>query len=73
VQEPEQEWCADQGGDHADWHANGASDGVGEEQEERPTDRREWQHGAWVGADGEAGKVRHHEAHEPDETGEGDS
>jgi hypothetical protein len=31
VQEPEQEWCADQGGDHADWHANGAGNGVGEE------------------------------------------
>ena len=71
MQKPEQERCTDQCGDHADWHANGAGNGVGEEQKERSADRGEWQHGAWVGTNGEAGKVRHHEANEPDQTGEG--
>jgi hypothetical protein len=71
VQQPEQERRADQGGDHADWHANGAGNGIGKEQEERAADCGEWQHGAWVGANGKTGKVRHHETNEPDETGEG--
>jgi hypothetical protein len=71
VQEPEQEWRADQGGDHANGDADGAGNGIGKEQEERAADCGEWQHGAWVGADGEAGKVRHHETNEADETGEG--
>jgi hypothetical protein len=72
VQEPEKERCADQGGDHANGNTNRARDRIGEQQEERAADRREWQHGAWVGADGEACKVRHNEANEADQAGQGD-
>jgi hypothetical protein len=71
MQEPEEERCADQGGDHADGNSNRAGARIGEEQEECSADRRKGQHGARVRANGEAGKVRHHEADEPNETGEG--
>jgi hypothetical protein len=71
VQQPEQERCADQGGDYAHRDADGAGNGIGKEQEERSADCGEWQHGAWVGANGKTGKVRHHETNEPDEAGEG--
>jgi hypothetical protein len=71
MQQPEQERCADQGGDHANGNANRAGDGVGEQKEERAADRREGQHGARVGANGEPCQVRHNEANEPDETREG--
>ena len=71
MQQPEEERRADQGGDHTNGDADGASNGIGEEQEERAADRGEWEHGAWVGADSETGKVRHHEANKANETGEG--
>jgi hypothetical protein len=71
MQQPEQERRTDQGGDDADGDANGARDRVGEEQEKRSADRREGQNSTRVGANGEAGKVRHHEANEPNETREG--
>jgi hypothetical protein len=71
VQQPEEERRADQGGDHADWHANSAGNGVGEEQQERPADRGERQYGARVGANSKAGQVRHHETNKPNKTGEG--
>ena len=71
MQQPEEERCTDQGGDYADRDADGAGNRVGKEQQERAADRGKWQHGAWVGANGKAGKVRHHEANEPNETREG--
>jgi hypothetical protein len=32
VQQPEQEWCTDQGGDDANGDADGAGNGIGKEQ-----------------------------------------
>ena len=71
MQQPEQERCTDQGGDHAHGHTNRAGDRIGKQQEQRPSDCREWQHGAWVGANGEACQVRHNETDEADQTSEG--
>jgi hypothetical protein len=72
MQQPEQERCADQRGDHANGNANRARDRIGEQEQECSADRRKRQHGAWVGADREAGKVRHHESDKANEPSEGD-
>ena len=56
MQQPEQERCADQGGDYANGDTDGAGNGIGKEQEERAADCGEWQHGTRVGANGKTGK-----------------
>ena len=71
MQQPEQERCPDQSGDHANGDTNRAGNGIGKEQEERSADRREGQHGARVRANREARQVRHNEANKADQAGEG--
>jgi hypothetical protein len=70
MQQPEEEWRADQGGDHAYWDTDRARDAIGNEKEERAADRREWKDRARVRTNGESNQVRNNQANEADQSGE---
>jgi hypothetical protein len=70
VQEPEQEWCADQCGDDANGDGDAARNSVGKQQQERTADGGEWEDGARVRTNGESHKVWHHESNESDQPSE---
>ena len=70
MQQPEEEWCADQGSDHTNWDTDRARDAICNEKEECPTDRREWKDGARVWTNGESNEMRNNQANEADQPSE---
>jgi hypothetical protein len=70
VQEPEQEWCADQCGDDTNGDADAACDRVSNKEQECAADGGEREDGAWVGASRKPNKVRHDESNKADQPSE---
>jgi hypothetical protein len=70
MQQPEEEWRANQGGDHADWDTDRARNAICNEKEECAADRRERKDGARVRTNGESNQVRNNQANEADQPSE---
>jgi hypothetical protein len=70
MQQPEEEWCADQGGDHTHGDTDRARNAICNEKEERTADRGERQDRARVWTNGESNEMRNNQANEADQPSE---
>ena len=70
MQQPEEEWRTDQGGDHTNWDTDRARDAICNEEEQRTADCGEREYRARVWTNGESNEMRNNQANKADQAGE---